>query len=124
VNAVRAVDDKDVEKLVINLNSNSFTVRTGAVEPLQKLAEIAEPAPLKAFDGRPSLEVQRRIEPLLRRVQERESSVDWLRMVRAVQALEYMKTVESRQALKSLADGEPKAWLTRGARPAVDRLSK
>lgn len=119
-----AVDRKRLDKWIANLDSNQFMVRTEATEELHKLAEIAERALMKTLDGKPALEVQRRIEPLLEKVKERELSPEWLRQVRAVQALEYIGTAEATEVLRALAGGAPESWLTQQAQGALERSKR
>jgi hypothetical protein len=49
---------------------------------------------------------------------------DDLRLLRALEALEYMSLPEARELLAILARGEPAARLTQEARAAVERLNR
>jgi hypothetical protein len=59
-----------------------------------------------------NLEVRRRIESLLERLERPLDQVSQLRAYRALTLLERINSAESRQLLAELADGAPAAWLT------------
>jgi hypothetical protein len=80
------------------------------------------PALKKALDGRPGPEARRRMEALLAQASGPDLSVEDLRVLRAVEALERMHTAEARQLLKTLAAGAPGTFTTETARSAVERL--
>jgi WD40 repeat protein len=111
-----------VERLVADLNSDQFAVRRAADDELQKLGLLAVPALKKALDGRPGPEASRRIDALLGQASDINLSLESLRLLRAVEALERMRTAEARQLLKTLAAGAPGAMLTETARSSVERL--
>jgi WD40 repeat protein len=111
----------DVDKLISDLSNPSFEARQTATEQLEKLGDYAVPELLKVLDGKPSLEVQRRVDRLLRLVedglQEPEDRAD----LRAVMFLGLLKSAEARDVLESLAEGDPKATLTRAAKKALGK---
>jgi hypothetical protein len=109
---------------IADLDSDDFAVREKATTELERLAELAAPALRRALEGNPPAEVRRRAEALLEKVQEPASSVVWLRALRAVEALEYAATPDSRRFLEALAKGVPDARLTREAKAAAERLAR
>jgi hypothetical protein len=85
-------------------------VKQAALEPLLR----------QALAGKPKLEVRRRLERLLASLEE--LSPHRLRLLRAVEALEYAGGSEARRLLEELAGGAPDAWLTREAKASLERL--
>jgi WD40 repeat protein len=104
------------------LDNPEFEVRAKATQRLQELREGALPFLERARDGRPTLEVWRRLEGLRGALDAR--SAESLREIRAVQVLEYLGTEEARRLLHRLAMGLPEARLTREAQGALGRLNR
>jgi hypothetical protein len=111
-----------LRQLLTDLNSRPFAARQQATLELERLADGAEPTLRDTLKSQPPLEVQRRVERLLERLDVRRTPERW-REIRAVEALEHIATPEAWQLLRDLADGEPRARLTREARAALDRLA-
>jgi WD40 repeat protein len=123
---VRPASDEEarpVRRLLAELDSDEFAVRERATGEMEKLGAEAEPALRQALAGPLSLEVRRRVEPLLRSPARTRWSVPMLRRLRAVQALERAGTPAARQALAALARGTPEARLTEEAQAALERLA-
>ena len=91
-----------------------------ALHPYERIAGELKAA-LKA---NPSLEHRRRLEALLRDLEESQLSPEELRHVRAVQVLETLASPAARQALGELARGPADALLTREANAALKRLGR
>src|SRR5439155_11436961 len=70
---VLAKNEARVRDLVADLDSDRFTVREKAARELEELEAAAESALRKALRGQPSVEVRRRIEELLRKLEGEES---------------------------------------------------
>lgn len=121
---VPAVDLNRLDRLIADLDSDRFPIRRRATEELEKLAELAETSLRKALDKKPSLEMRQRIERLLQRSEERETSSEWIQLLRAIQVLEQAGTPEACEVLKSLAGGPAEAWRTKEAKAALERLNK
>jgi hypothetical protein len=109
---------------VSDLDDDDFAVREKATEHIRGLGSAAEPALRKALQGRPSLEVRRRVEFLLDHLLKGALTPEQLREVRAVETLEYIATPEAKKVLTHLAEGEPEARLTREAKASLGRLSR
>jgi RNA polymerase sigma factor (sigma-70 family) len=126
VRPAAAADQKQVARLIADLDSDEFDVRDGATKELERLGEQAAGAYRKALDGRPSAEVRRRLEGLLERqaAEARRPSDERVRLLRALEALELAGTGDAREALAALAGGAPGAWLTEQARGALGRLDR
>jgi len=114
---------KRIVRLINQLDDEHFATREEATAELAKLGEKAEPALRNALSSRPSLEVRRRIEPLLEKLEGVPASPQTLRQTRAIAVLESIGTAEAQQILNTLAQGMPEARITREAQAAVARLS-
>jgi dipeptidyl aminopeptidase/acylaminoacyl peptidase len=88
---------------VADLDSDRFAVRRAAFRELEKAGPAAEPALRRTLTEGPSLEVRRRVEKLLDELKKQGFAPDWIRLRRAVRALEYAGTPEARQVIRSLA---------------------
>jgi WD40 repeat protein len=118
------VEAGKIDRLIRDLDSSKFRVRQQASEELEKLGELAEPALRKALGAQPSLESLRRVQRLLEKLAGAAPlSKDQIRLVRAVEVLEQIRTPEAQQVLRSLASGAPGALPTREAQAALERLA-
>jgi WD domain, G-beta repeat len=117
-------DPVRLKQLLADLDSNEFAVRERATAELTKLNDVAEPALRRLLEQRPSLEVRKRAETLLEKVEKWRSNPIILQRLRAVAVLEGIDSMESRQLLESLAGGVAGARLTKDARAALDRLAR
>ncbi|HTU23164.1 MAG TPA: hypothetical protein VMG10_34330 [Gemmataceae bacterium] len=121
--AVEAVEERRLQQLLADLDSDHFETRAKAERELEKMEELAEPVLRRALRERPSsLEQRRRIEGLLKRLEGPITSADTLRQLRAVEVLEHIGSTEARQVLRTPAEGAPEALLTREAKAALERL--
>jgi hypothetical protein len=112
-----------VNRLVVELGSDDFKARQKATEALGKLGDAAAPALRQALAGNPTLELRRRAERLLADVQERPPSPQRLRIMRAVEVLERLRTPEARQALEGLTKSAADPRVPAEAEPALRRLT-
>jgi hypothetical protein len=118
------VDRQRIDKLIADLDSKQFEARERATAELKKLGGLVEPALRKAVVSRPPLEVRRRVEELLDRLDHRILTSEELRGLRAMETLEHIGDAEARRVLETLARGTPGIRLTDEARAAVERLSR
>jgi hypothetical protein len=116
-------DRKQVARLLADLDSEEFAVRQKAMEALQQLGERAETALREALEGKPTLELRKRIEELLEGVRIGATAPERLRDLRAVEVLEHIGTAEARAVLRTLAEGAAEARLTREAKASLQRLA-
>jgi RNA polymerase sigma factor (sigma-70 family) len=123
---VRAVDEKQVARLITALDGDDFSGRETAARELERLGEGAAGQLRKALVAQPSAEVARRLRALLGGQERawRTPTGDRLRTLRAVEALEAAGTTPARQVLRQLAEGTPGAQLTREAKESLGRLAK
>ncbi len=113
-----------LKRLIADLNSDRFATRQGAEKELAKLGRLAEPALRQATASSPNEEVRRRAEALLARLPADRLSAEEVRVLRAVEVLEYAGTAEARRLLEELAGGAPGALRTVWARAALERLRR
>jgi len=118
------VDAAHLGKLIAALDDDDFEKRERVTDELVKLGEQAEPALKKALDGKPAVEMRRRLEYLLERLRGSGESGERLRQARALEVLEAIRTPEARALLEELSKGAAEAWLTREAKTALARLAK
>ena len=123
IKPVATADAQRVERLIDALDSDDFPTRTKATEELETLVEGAEPMLRKKLTDKPPLEMRRRIEQILVKL-ELGADVARLRALRAVQVLEYAGTTEANKCLETLANGLPEARLTREAKASLRRLAE
>jgi WD40 repeat protein len=121
--AMPAVEAARIERLVKDLNHARYAVRQQSTRDLEALRDLAGPALRQALEGAP-LEVRRRVEALLAKVDGPEPPPERLRELRAVEALERAGTAEAVAVLRRLAGGAPQARLTREARGSLERLAR
>ncbi len=111
-------------QLLRDLDSDRFRVREQATRELEKGGEFAASALRRALQRQPSLEVRRRAEQLLEKLEDAALSGDELRASRALQVLEHIGTPGARKVLETLARGVPEARLTQEAKASLERLAK
>jgi RNA polymerase sigma factor (sigma-70 family) len=121
---VSLVEPKQIAPLLADLDSTDFGVREKATAELEELGESGAPALNKALEGKPSLEVRRRVEAVLQKLRKESPGPERLREMRALEVLEQVGGTEGRQLLRSLAEGAPEAHLTQEARGALERLER
>src|SRR5262249_36713347 len=108
---------------VAGLDAGGFDVRGQAARELARLRRPGRPALEEVLANRPPLELRRRAEELLGRLDSgREPPAEELRRRRAVEVLERVGTPQARELLEKLARGAPGALLTRDAEGALRRL--
>src|SRR5262249_4130844 len=121
---VRAVTAEQIAQLVKQLDHDDFDVREKATAELIRLGPTALPAVKKLLAGNPSVEAKRRAEEILEKVSDTGENQEWARMVRAVEALEYIGDADARKLLERMAAGGPEAQPTKDAKAALARLEK
>jgi WD40 repeat protein len=115
-------DVKEIEKLIDDLDNDSFTTREKATRELKRVGRPAK-APLeKALAANPEPEKRRRLEAILQHMMTARTTPESIRSTRALELLERLNTSESREFLVKLANGARDALLTREAKNALARL--
>jgi WD40 repeat protein len=111
------------KQLVRDLDSDDFDTREKADAKLARLGERAELALQQELATKPGLELRRRIERLLARLERPARPSEW-QFLRAVWALEKIGTAEARKVLREVARGGAGPVVTRAAKEALGRLGK
>jgi hypothetical protein len=125
VQPVRPAPAERVAVLVADLDSERFDVRERAAAELAKLGESAAAALRKALTAPPpSLELRRRLQRILARLDRWPPTPEGVRGLRAVEVLEHVGTPAARAALAALAAGAAEARLTREAKASLQRLTR
>ncbi|HJT78135.1 MAG TPA: WD40 repeat domain-containing protein, partial [Gemmataceae bacterium] len=117
-----APEPKRLTRLVAELDNDDFGVRERATRELEGVTELAAPALHAALEKNPSAELRRRAERLLERLTE--TPRDQWPALRAIEVLERAGTPQARHVLEGLAEGAPKARLTREAKASLERLAR
>jgi WD40 repeat protein len=120
---MRGVSDAQIAAMIKNLDADNFPTREKASADLEKVGVRALSALKKTLNNPPSLEVKRRIERLLVRLDPTELPAEDLIAMRGVQALEYIGSREAKRLLEQLSRAEA-GRLTDEAAQAVQRLAK
>jgi len=118
-----AVAGERIDRWINDLDSDQFAVRSKASHELAELAGQAEPALRKRLRSQLSVELRRRIEGLLDKL-EQPPSGDEIRALRAIEVLEHIGTTEAQRLLRSLARGAAGANSTREAQCSLERLTR
>jgi RNA polymerase sigma factor (sigma-70 family) len=118
------VDAKEVAKLIVELNDDSFEVRENASKALEKLGSAIEPLLRQALEKNPSPETKRRLEALLARPATRVASTESRRRLRAMEVLERLGSKSAQDLLSELANGATDSVEAREARASLARLSR
>ncbi len=106
--------------MIAALDSTEFAERERAAEELEKLAETAAADLRQILTRKPALEVRRRIEALLEKIDGLPHGRQ-LQALRALEVLEHIDTPETRKVLRKLAEGAGGARLTQEARQTLER---
>jgi WD40 repeat protein len=119
---IKPADLKRLPRLIADLDSPVFATRQQATSELKEIGSQAAPAVREAVKMADSLEVRRRLEKLLDEWDNRIPAAAELRMLRAVEVLEWIGTPEARKLLAAWAKGAPGSRLTVAALDALQRL--
>jgi RNA polymerase sigma factor (sigma-70 family) len=120
---VAAPPAQRLAQLIAQLDHKRFSMREQASQELEKMGDTVAPALRQALAGRPALEVERRLQALLNRLDGMQLAPAVLWQLRAIEVLEYVGTPAARQPLERLAAGAPGARPTEEARAALGRLA-
>lgn len=121
---VPRADAKIVAQQVRDLGSQNFAIRRRAQAALEQLGDQAAHLLIDALQHSSDLEVKRRLDELLTRLDRPFEDPAQLRAYRCLILLERIGTAESREFLEELAQGAPAAWLTIEARRSLERHAR
>ena len=116
-----SLDEKRLAQLLADLDDKRFAVREKAERELELFGSRAEPALRKVLSESPSLEVRRRIEKILPKL-DGKIHPELLRVVRSLEVLENVGSAEAREVLQSLAKGDDLFGRATEAKRTLERL--
>jgi WD40 repeat protein len=111
-------------KLVADLDNKSYAVRAKAFTILETQGALAAKELRKVIKDDMTLEMRRRVELLLGKLESFTPPPPELRDLRALAVLERIADDQARQLIEQLAEGSPEARLTQQARAALGRLKQ
>jgi RNA polymerase sigma factor (sigma-70 family) len=117
------VDEKQLTRLIAELDDDNFEVREKASAALAKLGTVAGPALQRALKAPASAESRRRLEALLSALPGARFTPEHRRLLLAVEVLEHVGTPEAQRLLKRLAKETQEVDLARVAEAALERLA-
>jgi WD40 repeat protein len=117
------LDQKRLAHWIADLDADVFETREAASRELTRLGERAEAALRHELTNRPSLEMRRRIEVLLEIVASHALPPESLQVLRAIEVLERIGTLDARRCLEMLAKGAMDARATHDSKAALHRLA-
>jgi WD40 repeat protein len=124
VKPVGVAEPERIARLLKGLDSEDFTARQQAEQELERMSEQAGPALRKALEEPiASLEVRRRIERLVQKLNGRMLPLEQLQAIRGIEVLESIRNPEARAVLERIAAGAP-GRLTAEAKSSLRRLSQ
>ena len=115
-------DPKYINRLISALDENSYAERRNAVAELEKLKDAAEPALRNALRTNASVNAARMIEGLLSKL-DLHVSPERLRILRAIEVLEWIGNSSATTVLEKVATGDPELLITREAKGSLRRIS-
>jgi WD40 repeat protein len=121
------LDPKKVDKLFSDLNSEQYKIRTDATKELEKYGIWMKGRLLAMHKNPPTLEVQRRVDQMLAKLDVPGSlslEQERLRVRRVMLVMEQVANAESLAILEKLAGGAPEADLQQEAKDSLQRLAK
>jgi hypothetical protein len=118
----REVTNEQMLRWIGELDDDEFAVRDRAMTELGLCTEQARALMCKALEKPKSLEMQRRLEELVDRLDGRALPAHRLQALRGLNVLERLATPEAVDVIEHLAEGREDAWLTDQASKALKRL--
>jgi hypothetical protein len=115
------VDVNHLERLIAQLEAESFQTREKAQRELLDVGDLAAAILKRTLAAGPSPELRRRIERILDKAQT--VSPDKRQCLRAIDVLEQLATPDAKELLRTLGEGAPGTRITVAARAAFDRLA-
>lgn len=122
VKPTAAVDAAAVERLLTDLASETFATREAATAGLIAFGGVVEDKVRAFLAASPSPEARHRAGQILGTISGPPKTPEGVQNLRAVEALEWAGTGGAEELLLTLANGAPKARLSRAAADALRRL--
>jgi WD40 repeat protein len=118
------VDPQQIQQWIGDLGSEQFVTRESATKKLEQAGLLAAEALNQARKGKQPLEVIRRLDHLLKKLQSAAPSAKDLRRLRALEVLEMLASPQARELLQQQAKGLPGDPVTLDAQAVLRRLQK
>ncbi len=99
-NAIERLGVKRIQQLIADLEDERFATRQKAARELEQLGNLPLAALEQVLKEKPSLEMRRRVEQLLQRLDNDNLATEQRRLGRAFEALEYVGSAEARDLLE------------------------
>jgi WD40 repeat protein len=112
----------DIDKLIADLDNDNFETRKNAESELARLGPQAKAAMQRALKNKPSLDVSKRLEELLSKLEDNPLDPEQARLMRGVEILERIGDKDAVEVLQALAKGAKDHPLTDDAKAALQRL--
>jgi hypothetical protein len=112
----------EIEKLIADLDNDNFETRKSAEADLTKLGSQAKAALQRALKNKPSLDVSKRLEELLAKLEDNPMPPEQARLLRGVEILERIGDKDACQMLETLAKGAIEHPLSDEAKAALQRV--
>jgi RNA polymerase sigma factor (sigma-70 family) len=113
-----------IGQLIKDLDSDQFKVRKNAETELDKIGFATRPLVEKALQGKPSLDVHRRLEALLTKLETTPLPPAMVQQLRGLEVLEAAGTPPARQVIEKLAGGAAGEPLTIESQAALARMGR
>jgi hypothetical protein len=107
---------------IADLNADQFKAREKATQALEQWPELAEPHLRPALEGKPTLEVRRRVEGLLEKFAADRPAGEVLRTLRAIAVLCAIGGEDATTILSRLIDGGSNLRVRQAAKVALERV--
>ncbi len=120
----KVMEEAEVDKLINELNGDSFENRQKALRELGKTGERYRHIFQDALENDPAPEARKHLEQLLAWLEPGNPMPEIMRDARAIEVLESFAAPEARALLESLAKGARGSPLTREAAAALRRMGK
>lgn len=120
----KRMDTQRLPRMIADLDSDDFKTRESASKELAVLGQSAERALREKLDGKPSAELKRRIQDLLDKLDRKEDDPEQRRLLRTIEVLERLGTLEARRLLQKLVEAAPDADTGWEAKASLKRLEK
>jgi WD40 repeat protein len=117
-------DPKRIVQLIADLDARKYTVREKATLELERMGPLAQADLHKALTREPSLEMRKRVERLLEKLQGPITNPETLQALRGIAVLQLIGSPDAQGVLETLARGCPEARLTQEAKIAVERMAR
>ncbi len=118
----RPVDPERLTRLLRDLDSGNFQTRQKTIRELEELGPPVESVLREAALKPVNLEMRKRLEALLQKLDGPLTHPETLRAVRVVEVLESLGTPAARSLLETLSKGDAGARATREAKASLERL--